>query len=79
MQAASCAGGGGGLISKFDRVRDKYFARVCDLAGKVTCNTFSTGSRSLEIRQQTRDLRKAGELGVPVEPVEDCMDAGGGI
>ena len=44
VQAASC-GGGGGLVSKFDSVQDKYLTRVWDLFGKYSKRTFSIGSR----------------------------------
>lgn len=74
MQVASC-GGGGGLISKSNSVRDRYFARVCDLFGKYSYKTFSTGSRCLETRQERRNLRKDGGLGAPLWPVDDCMIA----
>lgn len=72
MQVASC-GGGGGLISKSDSVRDKYFARVCDLLWKYLHKTSSTGSKCPEIRQEIRNLRKYGGLGAPVWPADDPM------
>jgi hypothetical protein len=62
-------------MSKSDNVRDRYFARVCDLFGKYSYKTFSTGSRCLETRQERRNLRNVGGLGAPVRPVEDCMRA----
>ena len=78
MQVASC-GGGGGLISKSDSVRDKYFARVCDLLWKYLHKTSSTGSRCPEKRQEVRNLRKDGGLGALVGPIDDCMKAGRGL
>jgi hypothetical protein len=72
VQAASC-GGGGGLFSKFDNVQDKYLARVCDLCGKCSCRTFSTGSRCFERRQETRNLRKGGGICLPDCRTDDCM------
>lgn len=62
VHAAWC-GGGGGLFSKFDSVQDKYLARVCDLFGKCSCRTFSTGSRCFERMQETRSRRKGDRVG----------------
>lgn len=64
VHAAWC-GGGGGLLSKFENVQDKYLARVCDLFGKCSCKTFSTGSRCFERMQETRSRRKGDGLGTP--------------
>lgn len=75
VQVASC-GGGGDLISKSDSVRDRYFARVCDLLGKCRHKTSSTGSKFPEIRQEMRNLRKDVGLGALVRPVDSCMEAG---
>jgi hypothetical protein len=74
MQVASC-GGGGGLTSKSDSVKNKYFVRVCDLLGKYSYKIFSTGSRYSEVRQETRNFRKGGALGEPVcqWPVDECI------
>ena len=79
LHVAWC-GGGGGLLSKFDSVHDKYLARVCDLFGKYSCRTFSTGSRYFERMQETRSRRKGDWVGTPGCWAADvCMLAAGRI